>query len=66
MLIWVAGDASGVFACGEIVKRPLDAEAPAGAASAAIANPPIRYILHGRIAAEGYAPTPDDPTSLLR
>jgi hypothetical protein len=66
MLIWVAGEASGVFGCGEIVSRPLDATAPEGAMSAVTASPAIRYLLRGCIAAEGYAPSPDNPTSVLR
>ena len=50
MLICVWGEASGVSGCGEIVSLVLDAEAPAGAASMAMASPAIRYLLLGFIA----------------
>ncbi len=66
MLIWVPGEASGVFGCGEMVSLPLDAEAPAGTASAATAIAAIRYLLIGGIGAKGYAPPSDGPTPLLR
>jgi hypothetical protein len=46
-LIWVSGEASGVFGAGEIVSRPPDADALAGAASTAIASPATRYLLLG-------------------
>jgi hypothetical protein len=55
-----------VFGWGEMVSLPLDAEAPAGVASAAIASPAITYLLHGLIGAEGYAPPSDGPTPLVR
>ena len=42
MLIWVWGDASGVFGWGEIASLPLDAPALAGAARAAMTSPAIR------------------------
>jgi hypothetical protein len=66
MLICVAGEASGVFGCGEIVSLPVDAEALAGMASAATATPVIRCLLSARIGAEGYAPPSDSPTPVLR
>ncbi len=60
MLIWVWGDASGVFGWGEIASLPLDAPALAGAARAAMTSPAIRYPLLGCIARQAKRPRRTD------